>query len=164
MAAPTAVPAPHSGAGGSRRGVSGTDTPAGMGGTQATGAGGNMHGLASVGAAERSGRDRQPAASSARVAAQPGAPQRPKPSGTSANLRVVGPWNPGAQAVAAAQPSTVGGGMVWSWELPVHFPEGQVIRVTVDGGELRQDGEPLGWNPLGYYEVSLDAKSLAWSR
>ena len=75
----------------------------------------------------------------------------------------VGAYWLGGKAVAAASPSPVGSGMTWTWTLPTHFPKGQFVRVTIAGGELRQDGELLAWNGHGYYEVALDSGSLAWS-
>ena len=48
----------------------------------------------------------------------------------------------------------------WTWSLPAHFPPGQTLRVTVDGGTLSQDGEPLTWDGHGYYEIALDAGML----
>ncbi|HMI91761.1 MAG TPA: polysaccharide deacetylase family protein [Polyangiales bacterium] len=75
----------------------------------------------------------------------------------------VGAYWLGGKAVAAATVSPVGAGMMWSWELPAHYPSGRSVRVSVDGGELRQDGELLPWNGHGYYEVALDVGTLAWS-
>jgi peptidoglycan/xylan/chitin deacetylase (PgdA/CDA1 family) len=75
----------------------------------------------------------------------------------------VGAYWLGGRAVAAATAVPVGTGMTWSWDLPAHYPSGRHMRVTIDGGELRQDGELLPWNGHGYYEVALDAGSLAWS-
>jgi hypothetical protein len=51
----------------------------------------------------------------------------------------------------------------WTWTLPTPFPPGQVLRVTVAGGKLSQNGTSLNWDPHGYYELSLDAKSLTWT-
>jgi hypothetical protein len=34
------------------------------------------------------------------------------------------------------------------------------VRVTVDGGTVKQCGSELTWDPHGYYEVALDAGSL----
>ena len=51
----------------------------------------------------------------------------------------------------------------WTWQLPANFPEGQCLRVTVDGGTLSQDDGPLAWDDHGYYEISLDAGSLTWT-
>jgi hypothetical protein len=48
----------------------------------------------------------------------------------------------------------------WTWTLPPRFPPGRLLRVTVDGGTLRQDGVALAWDPRGFYEVALDAGSL----
>ena len=50
--------------------------------------------------------------------------------------------------------------MTYSWSLPAHFPPGQYLRVTVDGGTVKQCGTELPWNDHGYYEVALDAWSL----
>jgi peptidoglycan/xylan/chitin deacetylase (PgdA/CDA1 family) len=51
----------------------------------------------------------------------------------------------------------------WTWTLPDHFPQGKVLRVTVEGGSLSQSGAPLPWDEHGYYEVALDKGSLAWT-
>jgi len=75
----------------------------------------------------------------------------------------VGAYWLGGRAVAAATASPVGSGMMWSWDLPAHYPGGRFVRVTIAGGELRQDGELLPWNGHGYYEVALDIGTLAWS-
>ena len=32
--------------------------------------------------------------------------------------------------------------------------------MTVSGGTLTQGGAALAWDPHGYYEIALDAKSL----
>jgi peptidoglycan/xylan/chitin deacetylase (PgdA/CDA1 family) len=60
-------------------------------------------------------------------------------------------------------PVTVNGATTWSWRLPDHFPPGQFLRVTVDGGKLRQGDASIAWNDHGYYEVSLDLGSLTLS-
>lgn len=49
---------------------------------------------------------------------------------------------------------------VWTWGAPDALPDGQRLRVTVDGGTLEQGGEPLPWDDHGYYEVSLAEGSL----
>jgi hypothetical protein len=51
----------------------------------------------------------------------------------------------------------------YAWTLPAHFPPGHGVRVTVDGGTLKQGGTALTWDAHGYYEVALDAGSLTWS-
>jgi hypothetical protein len=51
----------------------------------------------------------------------------------------------------------------WTWTLPDHFPPGHVLRVTTGGGTLSQKGEPIAWDPHGYYEVDLDAGELHWA-
>jgi peptidoglycan/xylan/chitin deacetylase (PgdA/CDA1 family) len=53
--------------------------------------------------------------------------------------------------------------MTWTWTLPVHFPTGKYLRVTVDGGTLSQGGTPIPWDAHGYYEIALDAGSLTLS-
>jgi hypothetical protein len=61
------------------------------------------------------------------------------------------------------QKLVTGAGPTWSWTLPTHFPSGKYLRVTVDGGDLKQGDTTLTWDPHGYYEVALDAGSLSWS-
>ncbi|CAN97170.1 put. Polysaccharide deacetylase [Sorangium cellulosum So ce56] len=56
-----------------------------------------------------------------------------------------------------------GSDTTWTWTLPAHFPPGKYVRVTVTGGTLKQNGAPLKWDPHGYYEVALDAKSVTLS-
>jgi peptidoglycan/xylan/chitin deacetylase (PgdA/CDA1 family) len=56
-----------------------------------------------------------------------------------------------------------GAGPTWTWTLPAHYPAGKYLRVTVDGGTLSQAGKALDWDPHGYYEVALDAGTLAWA-
>jgi peptidoglycan/xylan/chitin deacetylase (PgdA/CDA1 family) len=73
----------------------------------------------------------------------------------------VGAYWLGERSFKAAAPVTDGGTTTWSWTLPDHFPPGKYLRVTVDGGKLRQDGKNLAWDPHGYYEIALDAKSLS---
>ena len=75
----------------------------------------------------------------------------------------VGVYWLGAHAIAEGSADAEGAGMTFHWELPEHFPSGAFVRVTVDGGELRQAGELLAWDGHGYYEVALDARELAWS-
>jgi len=59
--------------------------------------------------------------------------------------------------------TTSGSDQTWTWTLPAHFPPGKCLRVTADGGTLKQGGTPLVWDPHGYYEVSLDAGALTLS-
>ena len=61
---------------------------------------------------------------------------------------------------AGLTPTTSGAEKVYSWTLPPHFPPGQYLRVSVSGGTLSQGGQTLPWSDHGYYEVSLDARSL----
>lgn len=60
-------------------------------------------------------------------------------------------------------PVTANGATTWSWRLPDHFPPGQFLRVTVDGGKLKQGEASIVWNDHGYYEVSLDLGTLTLS-
>jgi len=62
-----------------------------------------------------------------------------------------------ASATTEAEPD---GGTKYTWTLPDHFPSGRVLRVTASGGTLTQGGRELTWNELGFYEVSLDDRSL----
>jgi peptidoglycan/xylan/chitin deacetylase (PgdA/CDA1 family) len=56
-----------------------------------------------------------------------------------------------------------GTGPTWTWTLPPHFPAGKYLRVSVDGGTLKQGDKTLAWDPHGYYEVALDAGTLSWT-
>lgn len=76
----------------------------------------------------------------------------------------IGAYWRGQQLLQAARPSTSDGVTTWRWTLPANFPAGRKLRVVVDGGTLTQNGAPLGWDRHGYYEVSLDAQSLRWTR
>jgi hypothetical protein len=69
----------------------------------------------------------------------------------------------GQRAVAAAQPVQSGAATTWTWALPKNFPPGKYLRVRIDGGTLSQNGQPLPWNPHGYYEIALDAGRLSLS-
>lgn len=72
----------------------------------------------------------------------------------------VGAYWLGQKAFNATPPSTSGDTTTWTWTLPDHFPPNKYLRVTVDGGKLVQNDQALPWDPHGYYEVALDAKSL----
>jgi len=74
----------------------------------------------------------------------------------------VGAYWLGQRTVEEATSSTTPSGQTRTWTLPKGFPPGKYIRVTVDGGELSQNGSPLVWNGHGYYEVALDAGELTW--
>jgi hypothetical protein len=64
---------------------------------------------------------------------------------------------------AAVTPVTAEETSTWSWTLPEHFPPGKYLRVVVDGGALSQGGDPLIWDPHGYYEIALDPGTLTLS-
>jgi peptidoglycan/xylan/chitin deacetylase (PgdA/CDA1 family) len=64
------------------------------------------------------------------------------------------------KAVSAVTPVKDGSSRVYSWTLPEHFPPGQFLRVTVDGGTPKQCGTELTWDEHGYYEIALDAGSV----
>lgn len=72
----------------------------------------------------------------------------------------VGAYWRGQRLVESAKPTTAGSETTWEWSVPDALPDGQHVRVTVDGGTPKQDGEALAWDSRGYYEVSLDAESL----
>lgn len=75
----------------------------------------------------------------------------------------VGAYWRGQKAFSSATPMTSDGASTYTWTLPDHFPPGQYLRVTVDGGTLTQGGSLLAWNDHGFYEVALDTKSLTLS-
>ncbi len=72
----------------------------------------------------------------------------------------VGSYWLGQKAFAQATTAQSGDATTWSWTLPGQFPPGKYIRARVDGGTLTQNGEPLTWDPHGYYEIALDAGSV----
>jgi hypothetical protein len=75
----------------------------------------------------------------------------------------VGAYWIGQRTLLAAMSMSAAGSTTWIWTLPPHFPPGKILRVTVDGGTLRQNTTMLAWDGHGYYEVSLDAGTLTWS-
>jgi len=62
--------------------------------------------------------------------------------------------------------TTSGTDKVWTWktsDFSTPFPPGKYLRVTTDGGTLKQGNTTLTWDDHGYYEVSLDAGTLTLS-
>lgn len=76
----------------------------------------------------------------------------------------VGAYWAGQNALEHASVTRRGKQTVVAWTLPPHFPPGKLVRVTVTGGTLRQDGKTLPWDSHGYYEVALDSGSLTISK
>jgi hypothetical protein len=72
----------------------------------------------------------------------------------------VGAYWLGQKAFANAQSSMSGGETTFTWTLPSNFPPGKYLRVTVEGGTLKQGGTALPWFGNGYYEVALDEGSV----
>jgi Polysaccharide deacetylase len=72
----------------------------------------------------------------------------------------VGAYWLGQRAFSRAMTSQTGNARTWSWTLPGQFPTGKYIRARVDGGTPTQNGQPLTWDPHGYYEIALDAGSV----
>jgi peptidoglycan/xylan/chitin deacetylase (PgdA/CDA1 family) len=75
----------------------------------------------------------------------------------------VGAYWLGQKAFSQAMVTTMGSDKTWTWTLPEDFPPGHYLRVKVDGGTLKQDGAALTWDSHGYYEISLDARSVTLS-
>jgi peptidoglycan/xylan/chitin deacetylase (PgdA/CDA1 family) len=79
----------------------------------------------------------------------------------------VGAYWRGQKLLSAVVPTKVptkaGDVQTWSWTLPPHFPPGRFLRVTVDGGTLTQNGQPVAWSEQGFYEIALDAGALTSS-
>lgn len=48
-----------------------------------------------------------------------------------------------------------------TWSLPANFPPNMCVRVTTTGGTVKQNGVEVPWNEHGYYEISLDARSVS---
>jgi polysaccharide deacetylase len=72
----------------------------------------------------------------------------------------VGSYWLGQKAFTQAMRTQNGDAFTWTWNLPGQFPPGKYIRARVPGGTLTQDGQPLTWDPHGYYEIALDARSV----
>ena len=63
--------------------------------------------------------------------------------------------------------TTSGTDKTWTWktsDFATPFPPGKYLRVTTDGGTLKQGNTVLPWDDHGYYEVSLDAGTLTLSQ
>ena len=75
----------------------------------------------------------------------------------------VGAYWVGQKLLSSTTASASASGSTWTWTLPSNFPPGKCLRVTVDGGTLKQGGNTLAWDSHGYYEISLDAGSLTLS-
>ncbi|WP_437320271.1 polysaccharide deacetylase family protein [Sorangium sp. So ce385] len=78
-------------------------------------------------------------------------------------METIGAYWLGQKAVTDADSNQTGGETTYTWQLPANFPPGKYVRVTVTGGTPKQNGAALPWNPHGFYEVALDAKSLTLS-
>ncbi len=74
----------------------------------------------------------------------------------------IGAYFVAEKILTEAEVTTQGDAQVRTWTLPAHFPRGQYLRVTVDGGRLLQGDEEVPWDEHGYYEVALDAGELTW--
>ena len=72
----------------------------------------------------------------------------------------IGAYWAGQKVFNAVTPTRSGDEITWTWTLPPFFPKGKYLRVTVDGGTLKQGDKVLEWDPHGYYEVALDAGVL----
>lgn len=75
----------------------------------------------------------------------------------------IGAYWVGQKLVTKATPTASGSDQVYSWTWPSFYPPNSCVRVTVDGGTLKQNGTELPWDEHGYYEVSLNAGSLTLS-
>lgn len=78
-------------------------------------------------------------------------------------VSAIGAYWRAQKAVSSVTPVTSGGDITYSWTLPDHFPPNMYLRVTVDGGTVKQCGTELTWDDHGYYEIALDAGSVTIS-
>lgn len=78
-------------------------------------------------------------------------------------MSTIGAYWLGGKAIAAAMSTTSGTDKTFTWTLPANFPPGRYIRVTTDGGVLKQGGTAIPWDTHGFYEIALDAKSVTLS-
>jgi peptidoglycan/xylan/chitin deacetylase (PgdA/CDA1 family) len=77
-------------------------------------------------------------------------------------VNVAAYWR-GQKMFTSVTPTTSGSDTTWTWILPDHFPPGRCLRVTVDGGTLKQGDQQVAWDSHGYYEVALDKGTLTLS-
>lgn len=75
----------------------------------------------------------------------------------------IGAYWVGQKLVSSATATTSGSDKTWTWTWPSIYPPNSCLRVTVDGGTLKQNGAALAWDSHGYYQISLDAGSLTLS-
>jgi len=47
-----------------------------------------------------------------------------------------------------------------TWTLPANFPPNMCVRITTTGGTVKQNNNEVPWDDHGYYEISLDAKTV----
>jgi peptidoglycan/xylan/chitin deacetylase (PgdA/CDA1 family) len=66
----------------------------------------------------------------------------------------VAAYQVGQNAISKATGNSV------TWTLPAVFPPNMCVRVTTTGGTVKQNGNEVPWDDHGYYQISLDAKSL----
>ena len=66
----------------------------------------------------------------------------------------VAAYQVGQNAIAKATGNSI------TWTLPSIFPPNMCVRVTTTGGTVKQNGNEVPWDSHGYYQISLDAKSL----
>ncbi len=71
----------------------------------------------------------------------------------------VGAYYLAQKLLTAATPVPEGSATRWSWTLPEFFPTGHCLRVRSNGRVL-QGGQPVAENPLGFYDIALDAGEL----
>lgn len=72
----------------------------------------------------------------------------------------VGSYWLGQRAFSQGMTTQNGDSTTRTWTLPGQFPPGKYIRARVEGGTLSQNGQPLTWDPHGYYEIALDVGSV----
>lgn len=75
----------------------------------------------------------------------------------------VGSYWLGQKLISSVQATTSGKEQTYTWTVPEPFPPGKCLRITVDGGTVKQGGKALEWDSHGYYEISLDAGSVTIS-
>ena len=61
------------------------------------------------------------------------------------------------------KPAPLGAGIAYHWSLPRHFPPNKSLKVSIERGNLSQNGVALKPDADGAYDVALDAKELAWT-
>ena len=78
-------------------------------------------------------------------------------------MQAVGAYWRAGRTFAKATKSSSGADTTWKWTVPANMPPDTCLRVTTDGGVVKQNGAAVPWDDHGYYEISFDAGEVTLS-